>query len=103
MRDTDLPLFAWHPPCRVLTFPMASRVGKIRDVASKMLDKATDRHADYYRKQVTEALIAQLDRIGVPEHEQDEQLGAFWHAVQNEMIRQCYGRVAGGNDPRGAA
>ena len=103
MRDADLPLFAWQPPCKVIPFPMTNRVGKIRDVASKMLDKATDRHADYYRRQVTEALIAQLDRIGVPEHEQNEQFGAFWQEVQNEMIRQCYGRVAGGNDPRGAA
>jgi hypothetical protein len=103
MREHDLPLFAWQPPCKVILFPLLSRVGRIRDVASKMLDKATDRHADYYRNQVTQALLRQLDRVGVLEHEQDEHLGAFWHAVQDEMIRQCYGRVAGGNDPRGAA
>ncbi|KAA1182103.1 hypothetical protein FP026_08430 [Rhizobium tropici] len=103
MREHDLPLFAWKPACKIVLFPMVARVGKVRDVASKMLDKATDRHADYYRRQVTEALISQLDRTGIPENEQDEQLGAFWDAVQNEMIRQCYGSGALGNDPRGAA
>ncbi len=103
MSHADLPLFAWQPPCKVIPFPMAARVGKIRDTAAKMLDKATDRHADYYRRQVTEAIIAQLDRLGIPEHEQDEQLGAFWQEVQNEMIRQCYGRVADSDNPKGAA
>ncbi|NTG12674.1 hypothetical protein G6L05_02790 [Agrobacterium rhizogenes] len=103
MREHDLPLFAWNPACKIVVFPMTARVGKVRDVASKMLDKATDRHADYYRRQVTEAVLTQMARLGIPEHEQDEHLGAFWHAVQDEMIRQCYSRVAGGNDPRGAA
>ncbi|NKM57178.1 hypothetical protein GFL21_22060 [Rhizobium anhuiense] len=97
MRDSNLPLFARQPPCKVLTFPLVNRIGKIRDVASKSLAKITDHHADVYRKQVTEALLRQFDRLGIPEDEQDEQLGAFWHAVQNEMMRQC-GRVPGSGE-----
>jgi len=98
--NSDLPLFAWKPACRMIAFPMVARVGKIRDVATKILDKSTDRHADWYRKQVTEALGAQMDRIGLTEAEQDQELCAFWSAVQDEMIRQCYSRMSG--DPRGA-
>ncbi len=106
MRDetTDLPLFAWQPPCKLIAFPMVNRVGKIRDVARKMIDKATDRHADYYQRQVTEALICQLEKLGLSEIEQDAQIGAFWCKVEQEMIRQTYQRPgAGSHDPRGAA
>lgn len=38
-------LFDWTPPCRMIVFPMSRRVGRIRDVAMKMLDKPTDRAA----------------------------------------------------------
>ncbi|MDX0581955.1 hypothetical protein GOD01_03365 [Sinorhizobium medicae] len=103
-RSLDLPLFEWRPPCKVIAFPMVSRVGKIRDVARKMMDKASERHAEYYQRQVTEGLIAQLVKIGLSEIEQDEQIGAFWTKVEQEMVRMTYGRSGAGNhDPRGAA
>jgi hypothetical protein len=89
----DLPLLRWQPPalpCAVFAFPLVRRVGKVRDVARKMAAKRTARHVDTYRDQVTTALLRHLDRIGVPEAEQDEQLGAFWLAVQAEMIRLRY-------------
>lgn len=95
--STELPLFAWQPPCKLIAFPMIYRVGKIRDVAFKMMDKTTDRHAEHYRGQVNEALIRQLEKIGLSEMEVDEQLGAFWQKVQAEMIRMSYqGHGAGG-------
>ena len=74
-------------PCEMKPFPLARRVGKMRDVASKMLTKTTDRHVASYRAQVTDALRINLERLGVDEAEQTEQLGAFWLAVQLEMIR----------------
>lgn len=93
----QLDLLAWQPPRQVILFPMTARVGRIRDVAVKMLDKPTDRAATFYRNQVTDALLRQMDRAEIPEHEQDEQLGAFWQAVQNEMVRLTYcGHGTGG-------
>ncbi|TIN03865.1 MAG: hypothetical protein E5Y38_06295 [Mesorhizobium sp.] len=83
-------LFDWTPPCQIIVFPMARRVGRIRDVAVKMLDKPTDKAAASYRDQVTDAMLRALARAGIPEDEQDEQLGAFWSAVQTEIIRLCY-------------
>lgn len=83
-------LFDWPSQCRVIVFPMAKRVGRIRSTAEKMLAKPTDRAAASYRDQVTEAMIRQMSRAGVSETEQDEQLGAFWSAVQTEIIRQTY-------------
>ena len=77
-------------PCEMKPFPLARRVGKVRDVAAKMLTKTTDRHASSYRAQVTDALLGHLERIGVDEAEQAEQLGAFWLVVQQEMIRLTY-------------
>lgn len=98
--ERDLPLLDWQRPCKLIPFPMVNRVGKIRDVAGKMLDKATDRHADYYRDQVTSALLKQFAAIDLPNEQQDAQLTAFWERVRDEMIRQTY---RGSNRPGGAA
>ncbi|RWC23230.1 MAG: hypothetical protein E5V21_22020 [Mesorhizobium sp.] len=81
-------------PCQVIAFPLILRVGKIRDVATKMLAKSTDRHAESYRDQVTAALLCHLSRIGIPQGEQDKQLTTFWSAVQTEIIRQSYRQQA---------
>lgn len=99
MRDRSLPLFSWSPSRQVIVFPMVRRVGRIRDVATKMLEKPTDRAAEFYRGQVTDALLKSLARAGIPESEQDEQLGAFWEAVRCEMIRITYR----GSRPGGSA
>lgn len=98
----DLPLFAWQPPPKLIVFPLTARIGKVRHMAVKMPATTTDRHAEYYRKQVTEALLQQLDRFGIPEAEQDEQLGAFWCEVRGEVGRQSYARMHS-SDPGGAA
>ncbi|GGA81291.1 hypothetical protein GCM10011491_05720 [Brucella endophytica] len=90
MPTDNLPLFSWQPPRQVIVFPMVKRVGRIREVAAKMLDKPTERAAVHYRSQVTDSVIRSLERAGIPEKEQDEQLGAFWEAVQHEMIRLSY-------------
>jgi len=100
MRDNaDLPLFRWKPDSpKIIVFPMVKRVGRVREVASKMLDKPTDRAAAFYRDQVTDALLRSLSKAGVPGAIQDEELGAFWSAVDAEMIRQTYqGQRPGGN------
>ena len=59
-------------------FPLDKRIGKIRSTAAKMLAKTTDRHAEFYREQVTEALRAHLKKIGADEIECSMQLSAFW-------------------------
>ncbi|AZO42942.1 hypothetical protein EJ076_18485 [Mesorhizobium sp. M7D.F.Ca.US.005.01.1.1] len=85
--------------CSVVVFPLVRRIGKVRDVARKMLDKSTDRHAESYRDQVTTGLLGHMVRIGIPDQEQDEQLGAFWSAVDAEMTRLTYR----GSRPGGSA
>ena len=98
MAHADLPLFAWTPPRRIVMFPLDRKVGRVRDVAEKMLDKPTDRAAASYRNQVTDGMLRAMERLGIPEPEQDEQLGAFWDAVQAEMLRILYrGRRPGGD------
>ncbi len=101
MHDHDLPLFAWRPACKVILFPQQARLGKIRDVARKLVAKTTERSADYYSAQVSEGLTSQLTRIGIPERDQDEAIGAFWSAVNQEVARLSYRGT--GSDPRGAA
>lgn len=101
MTHEDLPLFAWQPPRKTIVFPMRSRIGRIRDVAEKMVDKQTQRHADHYFRQVNEAMVKQLSRIGLSELEIDEQLRGFWVAVDGEITRLI--NQQSGGYPGGAA
>lgn len=96
---SDLPLFAWSPPaCTITSFPLNRQKGKIRDVAAKLLDKTTERHAAYYRCQVGEAMARRLTRFGICQHEQERQLAAFWSAVDVEIARLTYrGQRPGGS------
>lgn len=98
MMHDDLPLFAWRPPSRqVIAFPLARWTDKVRDVARKLSEKTTDRHVDYYRSQVSDALYKRLDRWGIPESRQHDQVAAFWRAVDLEVARITYrGRKPGG-------
>jgi hypothetical protein len=91
MIDDSPPLFHWTPPpCRLLAFPLSRRIGKIRDVALKLSGKATDKHADYYRQQVEEALRKHLAKIDVVGEDQDREIAHFWSSVRNEMSRLAY-------------
>lgn len=83
-------LLDWSPPCRVILFPMGKRVGRIRSTAEKMLAKPTDRAAESYRDQVTDGMLKQMAKAGIPVAQQGEHLGAFWSAVQAEIIRITY-------------
>ena len=90
MSHADLPLFSWIPPRRVIVFPMKNRVGRVKNVAARMLAKTTERHAEFYREQVTSALVASLKRLGIADAEHGEHLIAFWSAVDAEMVRLRY-------------
>jgi hypothetical protein len=82
---------------QVALFPMAKRVGRIREVADKLLDKPTDRSAENYRRIVSDAVLTHLHRIGLDPEEQGRELGEFWKAVEAEC-----GRVSNRQKP-GAA
>lgn len=73
----------------LLVFPLRNRLGKIRATAQKMMAKTTDRHAAYYRDQVTGPLSAHLEKLGLSESERERELATFWHAVQSEIIARC--------------
>ncbi|WP_419694937.1 DUF6074 family protein [Mesorhizobium muleiense] len=90
MTHDDLPVINWVPVGRVIVFPMRRRLGRICDVAHKMLDKPTERAATSYRNQVTDALVKQLGKTGLEEEERDEHIGEFWSAVRVEIDRLTY-------------
>jgi vacuolar-type H+-ATPase subunit H len=87
----NLPLFTRkQPECRLIPFPMVNRMGRIRDTASKMLDKPTEKSAEHYRRLVDEAVTAQLEKIGLSEKEIQTEREAFWKAVDLEISRLSY-------------
>lgn len=80
----------------VSVFPLDRRLGKIRDVATKLLAKTTERAVDAYRRQVTEALEVHLRSKRVPEDEHAGEIGRFWLAVDCEVARRLHGRRPSG-------
>jgi hypothetical protein len=88
MNHDDVPLFAWNPlPCQVIAFPLSRWREKVQDVAFKMSEKTTERHAAYYYDQVSQALFKKLDRYGIPESKQHDQVLSFWRSVNMEIAR----------------
>lgn len=103
MRDGDLPLFAWQPPCTLLAFPLINRVGKIRRTAEVLEGKTGNDAAGYLRQQVR-LVTEHLERIGCHPDDIENQVQEFHEAVRNEMNRRtCIGMASGNNQPGGAA
>jgi hypothetical protein len=96
-----LSLFEWQPECKLIPYPLVNRIGKIRNVAGKLLDKPTEKSADHYRTVVTEALELSLAKIGLSDAAIDEEIGRFWLAVSREIVRRSYG--CDGDHPTGGA
>ncbi|MEP7452420.1 DUF6074 family protein [Phyllobacterium sp. SB3] len=71
--------------CQIVPFPLTRRLATVRDVAAKLKEK-NDRHAEAYRNRIADELFEHLARIGLSEDEQDEQVGAFFSAVELEMF-----------------
>lgn len=99
MRDPDLPLFTWSPPCKVMLFPLTKRVGKVRHTAG-MLSQKRGEDALLYWKQVIAANRKHLTRVGLDEASIQTELRSFHDAVQCEMVRQAY---SGGHGSGGGA
>lgn len=116
MRDDHQPdLFDWSPPSPapaleltmtkadeapagaliICVFPADRRIGKIRDVAAKLMTKTTARAIEHYRHQVTEGLLMNLTSKAVPADQHQEQVARFWVAVECEINRLVYGRRPG--------
>ncbi|WP_332304685.1 DUF6074 family protein [Rhizobium sp. GR12] len=100
MSGSELPLFSWRPPCKVIAFPLNNRVGKVRKTAS-ILSKKHGEDADLYWKQIVAGNRKHLLRIGLSEAAIDAELLSFHQAVHAEMVRQAYRGSTG--TPGGAA
>ncbi|WP_412556108.1 DUF6074 family protein [Sinorhizobium meliloti] len=99
VQRTDPHESKFQSDCELVPFPLPNRVGKIREVACKLLDRASDKAVAYYRKQISESIDAQFEKIGLPESERRRQITSFWAAVDHEMLKQSHVK----NSPGGAA
>ena len=85
-----------NEPCRVVAFPLARRIGRIREVVRKLNGKSRAAGA-FYERQVTEGLLTHLDRLGVDEAEQDRQIDSFWVQVNVEVAALVCRNEPGGD------
>jgi Family of unknown function (DUF6074) len=100
--DLNLPKVAPDAVHGIVLFPLGARAGKIRDVAHKLASKTTDRHAECYISQVTQALCAQMTKVGISALHQEQQISAFWQKVRNEKTKIHF-QNANNQNPKGAA
>lgn len=77
----------------VVCFPLGRRIGRIRSVAGLLLAAPDLETSDVCRHQIAQDLFVELAGIGMDESEQDEAVGAFFHAVEDEMLRQEWLRI----------
>ena len=95
----QLDLMTSSPPrCRVVAFPLAKRVSKVRRVAD-LLERKHGRDAEIYWKTTVRGLIDQLARAGIAGAEATEEVRSFHEAVQSELTRRAYR----GSRPGGSA
>ncbi len=78
------------PSPAILPFPLARRLGKVRDVANKLLTRTTERAVEHYRRQVTSALQVHLQVKRVPAEDHQGEIARFWLAVDCEVARRLY-------------
>lgn len=67
---------------RVVSFPLHRRTGEVRRVARALAAIADVDDCDAYRHDLAEEMFASLASLGLSEDEQDEEVGAFFHAVE---------------------
>lgn len=96
---SDLPLFQWQPPCKLIAFPLVRRIGKVRRTAEVLASKSGKDATGYWRHQVR-LLTEHLEKSGCTSAEIEQQIREFHDAVQSEMVRQAY---CGGRGNGGAA
>lgn len=102
MRDADLPLFEWQPPCKVVLFPLVNRIGKVRHTAA-ILSRKHGEDATLYWKQVVASNRKHMARVGLSEVQAELEICAFFDAVRDEIVRMGFERRSGGDYPGGAA
>ncbi len=69
----------------LVMFPLARRVKEVRAVAAALVAKSSWRTADAYRSRQSDRLFRELAALGLPEDVQDEEVGAFFDAVDREV------------------
>jgi hypothetical protein len=85
MRQLDL--LDWKPPCQVIAFPLAKRIGKVRRVADILAEKHGAAAKSYW-KQTILTMAGQMQRAGVDQDAIGRELRSFHDAVQQELCRR---------------
>jgi hypothetical protein len=87
-KDEDLPLLRFDfrpPPCQVIVFPVAARVGKARHIAEKLQTRKTQEQRQSYWNLVRKNLIDEFERRGISQEEIAVELQALYDTVATEM------------------
>lgn len=89
MKDDDrFPLLKFDftpPPCQIVVFPLAARVGKARHVAEKLQARRSKEQQQGYWNLIVKNLTEELEKRGLQPDEIQKELLVFRDAVAKEM------------------
>ncbi|WP_275782451.1 DUF6074 family protein [Pararhizobium gei] len=91
-KEDDTPLLRFDfrpPPCQVIVFPIAARIGKARHIAEKLESRKTYDQRQSYWKLVQKNLIDELTKRGLSQEEIAAEVQALHDAVQAEMQKNA--------------
>lgn len=74
----------------VVSFPPARQVQRVAAAAALLAGIDNIEVADFCRHLIADDLFRELDALGIAEDEQDEAVGAFFVAVEAEMLRRSW-------------
>lgn len=89
--------------CKMIPFPLASRVGKVRRCAEVLQKSPNNAVRDAYWKKTIVQLGDKLADVGISDAEISQQIRQFREAVQQEYLRRDYVEFRNGQYPEGAA
>lgn len=90
--------------CKLIPFPLAARVGKVRRCAEVLQGSANQPARDAYWRKTVGLFREKLGELGLTDEEVRREIHCFRAAVQQEYLRRDYVvHYGAGNAPDGAA
>jgi hypothetical protein len=89
MCSDQLDLLTWKTPARVVPFPLAANIGRVRRCA-EILERKQGKAADAYWRRVVEPMADRLAKIGLPVQVIQRELDESSDAVQSEMRKRAW-------------
>ena len=100
MSDAQMDLLSWTPPVKVIAFPLAARIDKVRRCA-EVLERKNGKDAKSYWTRTVRSMADRLLKAGIDRRLVEIEADRFTEAVERELQRRAWAGQS--KQPDGAA